>query len=90
MKYKVLEPPGGALGDHKMEKNRINSVKFGSIFTVCGNAYKTNGFLMILGAPGGENVSPGADFGAPGALTGGQEPLIFLVIIDDFVKASDF
>ena len=45
---------------------------------------------MILGAPRGENVSPGTDFGAPGALMGGQEPFIFLVIIDDSVKASGF
>ena len=90
MKYKVLGPPRGALGDQKMDRMRAKLVKFRSIFTICGNAYKTLGFLMILGAPRGENVPPGTDFGAPGALMGCQKSLIFLVNIDDSVKASGF
>ena len=45
---------------------------------------------MILGAPGGEIVPPGTNLGAPGALMGGHKSLIFLVNIDNSVKASEF
>jgi hypothetical protein len=40
---------------------------------------------MILGAPMGGNVPPGADFWVPGALLGGDKSLIFLGNIDDSV-----
>jgi hypothetical protein len=45
---------------------------------------------MILGAPGGEIVPPGTNLEAPGALMGGHKSLIFLVNIDNSVKASEF
>ena len=44
--------------------------KMGPFSLLCGNAYKTWGFLLIPSAPRGENVPPGTEFWDPGGTSG--------------------
>ena len=45
---------------------------------------------MVLGAPRGENVTPGTDFVGPGGNFGWPGTIDFLGIIDDSVKSMNF